>query len=59
VVPAQKEGFVQVFVGENAWYAIRISGGMIQKIKYIAAYQSQPVSAMLFGVGSNARSASK
>jgi hypothetical protein len=46
VVPAQKDGFEQVFIGENAWWAIRISGGMIPKIKYIAAYQSQPVSAI-------------
>jgi hypothetical protein len=46
VVPAQKEGFEEVFIGENAWYAIRISGGMLPKIKFIAAYQSQPVSAI-------------
>jgi hypothetical protein len=46
VVPAQKDGFARVFIGENAWWAIRISGGMIPKIKYIAAYQSQPVSAI-------------
>jgi hypothetical protein len=46
VVPAQKEGFDTVFLGENAWWAIRISGGMIPKIKYIAAYQSQPISAI-------------
>jgi hypothetical protein len=46
VVPAQKEGFDKVFIGENAWYEIRISGGMLNKIKYIAAYQSQPISAI-------------
>lgn len=46
VVPAQKEGFDRVFLGENAWWSIRISGGMIPKIKYIAAYQSQPISAI-------------
>jgi hypothetical protein len=46
IVPAQKEGFDKVFLGENAWYAIRISGGMLPKIKYIAAYQSQPISAI-------------
>lgn len=46
VVPAQKEGFDRVFLGQNAWWAIRISGGMIPKIKYIAAYQSQPISAI-------------
>ncbi|MBF8267114.1 MAG: putative Excinuclease subunit domain protein [Dehalococcoidia bacterium] len=46
VVPAQKEGFEQTFLGQDCWYAIRISGGMLDKIKYIAAYQTQPVSAM-------------
>lgn len=46
IVPAQKEGFERVFLGENAWFAIRIAGGMLDKIKYIAAYQSQPVSAI-------------
>jgi len=46
IVPAQKEGFEKVFLGENCWYAIRISGGMIQNIKWIAAYQTQPVSAI-------------
>ncbi len=46
VVPAQKEGFERVFLGENAWYAIRIAGGMLGNIKYIAAYQTNPVSAV-------------
>jgi len=46
IVPAQKEGFEQVFLGEHAWYAIRISGGMLDKIKYIAAYQTWPLSAI-------------
>jgi hypothetical protein len=45
VVPAQK-GFRKVFLGENAWYAVRIARGMLPRIKYIAAYQSQPVSAV-------------
>ena len=31
---------------EDCWYSIRISGGMLDKIKYIAAYQTQPVSAI-------------
>ena len=35
-----------MFLGENAWYAIRIGGGMLSRIKYIAAYQSDPVSAI-------------
>ena len=46
IVPAQQDGFERVFLGEDCWYAIRISGGMLDKIKYIAAYQTQPVSAI-------------
>jgi hypothetical protein len=46
IVPAQLEGFEKVFLGENRWRAIRIGGGMIPKIKYIAGYQTQPVSAI-------------
>ena len=46
IVPAQREGFEKVFLGEDCWYSIRISGGMLDKIKYIAAYQTQPVSAI-------------
>ncbi|MGI6278650.1 MAG: GIY-YIG nuclease family protein [Patescibacteria group bacterium] len=46
IVPAQEDGFKRVFLGENAWWAVRISGGMLEKIKYIAAYQTAPVSAI-------------
>ena len=46
VVPAQEEGFQRVFLGQDCWYAIRIGGGMLGKIKYVAAYQSNPVSAV-------------
>lgn len=46
VVPAQEEGFKNVFIGENCWYAIRISGGKLNDIKYIAAYQTSPISAV-------------
>jgi len=46
VVPAQEDGFREVFLGQACWYAIRISGGMRNKIKYIAAYQTAPVSAI-------------
>jgi hypothetical protein len=38
VVPAREEGFQDVFLGENRWYAIRIHGTMRPQIKYIAAY---------------------
>ncbi|AUX26136.1 excinuclease ABC subunit C [Sorangium cellulosum] len=46
IVPAQEDGFRDVFLGENCWYAIRISGGMLTRIKHIAAYQTAPVSAI-------------
>ena len=44
VVPAQQDGFEKVFLGEKCWWAIRIAGGMLPKIKYIAAYRTQPES---------------
>lgn len=46
VVPAQKEGFERAFLNENAWWAVRIGGGMLDKIRYIAAYQVAPISAI-------------
>ena len=46
VVPARDDGFKEVFLGENRWYAIRIHSSMIPRIKYIAAYQVDPVSAI-------------
>jgi len=46
VVPAQEEGFKRVFLGGDEWYAIRIAGGKLDKIKFIAAYQTAPISAV-------------
>ena len=46
VIPARREGFDRVFLGENRWHAIRISGGMLNRIRYIAAYQANPVSSV-------------
>jgi len=46
VVPAREDGFQETFLGENRWYAIRIHASMIPQIKYIAAYQVAPVSAI-------------
>ena len=46
IVPAQDEGFQYVFLGQSRWFAIRIGGGMLDKIKYIAAYRTAPVSAI-------------
>ena len=46
IVPAKKDGFERVFLGENSWHAIRIAGAMLDKIKYCAAYQASPISAV-------------
>jgi hypothetical protein len=46
VVPANKGGFERVFLGEHCWYAVRIAGGRLDQIKYIAAYQTAPISAI-------------
>ena len=46
VVPALEDGFQEVFIGENRWYAIRMHASMIPRIKYIAAYRVAPISAV-------------
>lgn len=46
VVPAQKEGFERVFIGENAWWAIRIAAKHRDHLKWIAAYQVTPICAV-------------
>lgn len=48
IVPAQEQGFQDVFIGENSWYAIRISAAMKERVKYIAAYQVAPESAVTY-----------
>ena len=48
VVPAREDGFEEEFLKNSRWFAIRISGAMIDKIKYIAAYQVAPVSGITF-----------
>jgi hypothetical protein len=45
VVPSRADG-LDTFLGEQRWYAIRIHGTMRPQIKYIAIYQSFPVSAI-------------
>ena len=46
VCPANEEGFKAVFLGENRWYAIRMSPSIVSQIKYIAMYETAPVSAI-------------
>lgn len=48
VVPANEQGFEEVFLGQNCWWAIRISAAMLDKIKYIAGYQTAPISAITY-----------
>lgn len=48
VVAAREEGFEQEFLKNNCWYSIRIHASMLDKIKYIAAYQVAPVSAITY-----------
>lgn len=48
VVPAQEDGFKSEFLENQQWYAIRIGAAMKDRIKYIAAYQVAPVSAITY-----------
>ena len=46
VVPARTETFQRIFVKENCWYAIRIGGGYLDKLRYVAIYRTAPDSAI-------------
>ena len=46
VVAAHQEGFERVFLGEDRWYKIRMSSAVLERVKYIAAYQTAPISAV-------------
>ena len=46
VVPARREGFEEVFLGDNCWWSIRIKESKIPDLKYIACYQVTPISAV-------------
>jgi hypothetical protein len=48
VVPARDPGFTEVFLGQRRWHAIKIARTMLPKIKWIAAYQVKPVSAITY-----------
>jgi hypothetical protein len=48
VVPALEDGFKETFLGEQRWYAIRVSASMIPQIKFISAYQTAPVKAITY-----------
>jgi hypothetical protein len=48
VVPAREEGFQEVFLGQNRWYAVRIHDAIRSQIRYIAAYQVAPIQAITY-----------
>lgn len=46
VCPARDEGFESAFLGQRAWWAIRVRAENIPKIRYIAMYRVAPTSAI-------------
>ena len=48
VCPANKDGFNEVFLNENRWFAVRINPDRVKKIKYLAMYETRPVSAIRY-----------
>ena len=46
VVPAQPEGFQRAYIEQNAWWAIRIAAKHRDTLKWVAAYQVNPVGAI-------------
>jgi hypothetical protein len=44
VCPAREDGFRHAFLNNDAWWAIRISPSLIPTLKYIAMYETAPVS---------------
>jgi len=46
VCPARDDGFEYAFLGQRAWWAIRIGQASLPKIKYIAMYRVAPISAI-------------
>ena len=48
LVAAEETGFNKEFLGNNCWFAVAISSNMLNKIKYIAAYQKNPIKAVTY-----------
>jgi len=48
VIPMKNDVFNQVYLGQNCWIPINISAIMLDKLKYVAAYQTAPVSAITY-----------
>lgn len=48
IVPAQEDGFKQVFLTDNEWYDIQIGKAKRNKIQYIAGYEVAPRSGIQY-----------
>lgn len=48
VCPAKEDGFKSAFLGEKAWWAVKLSPERIPDIRYIAIYQSAPISKITY-----------
>jgi len=46
VVPARKEDFETLFLGEHLWRPVRIHESLIPRIRFVAGYQVAPVAAI-------------
>jgi len=46
IVSAKEESFYSVFLGEWCWYPIRIGSEKLESLKWIAVYQTAPISAI-------------
>lgn len=46
VVPAHNKGFNDVFIGEAKWPNLKIDKIKKDRVKYIAVYQTKPISAI-------------
>ena len=46
IVSAKEESFYSVFLGEWCWYPIRIGAEKLTSLKWIAVYQTAPISAI-------------
>ncbi len=48
LVAAEETGFKEEFLGNNRWYAVAIGINMLDKLKYIAVYQKNPIKAVTY-----------
>lgn len=46
IIAAKEDGFYRVFLGENSWYPVRLGGEKLPVLKWIAVYQTSPISAI-------------